>query len=211
VLEDVAAMVGACLALLEATHDVRWLDAALELQAEQDARFADTAGGGYWRTGVDADALPLREKPEYDGAEPSGNALAAENLVRLFHLTGDERFRVQAEGVFRALDDLLRRAPTTAPRLVAALEDLHAEPETVVIVGPRSAWAPLLNKVVTAGGATRAGRLVLCAEGPESPLARGLPVHFAGRTPPVDPTAASAYVCRGATCAPPVNWTEGDP
>ena len=211
VLEDVAAMVGACLALLEATHDVRWLDAALELQAEQDARFADTAGGGYWRTGADADALPLREKPEYDGAEPSGNALAAENLVRLFRLTGDERFRVQAEGVFRALDDLLRRAPTTAPRLVAALEDLHAEPETVVIVGPRSAWAPLLNKVVTAGGTTRAGRLVLCAEGPESPLARRLPAHFAGRTPPVDPTIAAAYVCRGATCAPPVNWTEGDP
>jgi dTDP-4-amino-4,6-dideoxygalactose transaminase len=44
------------------------------------------------------------------------------------------------------------------------------------------------------------------------PRTRALvPVHFAGRTPPVDPTAASAYVCRGATCAPPVNWTEGDP
>ena len=48
-------------------------------------------------TPMDKKDLIVREKPGYDGATPSGNSMAAMNLLRLYDFTGNNSY-VQARG-----------------------------------------------------------------------------------------------------------------
>jgi uncharacterized protein YyaL (SSP411 family) len=45
--------------------------------------FLDKQGGGYFNTPGEDPSVLLRVKEDYDGAEPSGNSVAAINLIRL--------------------------------------------------------------------------------------------------------------------------------
>jgi uncharacterized protein YyaL (SSP411 family) len=132
-LDDYAFMVAACIDLYEATGRLEWLDAAVRLQEEQDARFSDV-DGGYYLTPSDGESLLVREKPTYDGAVPSGNSVSAENLLRLHDFTADSRFRDAAERLFAALSSRVGRAPTGAPRLLVALDRYYDRALEVVIV-----------------------------------------------------------------------------
>ena len=92
-LDDYAFMVGACLDLYEATAGIVWLQRAVELQSDQDTRYIDAQSGGYYLAPAGGETLLVREKPAYDGAVPSGNSVAAGNLLRLHDLTGDAKWR----------------------------------------------------------------------------------------------------------------------
>ncbi len=196
VLEDYAAVIGAALDLFEATGAVEHMETARALQTTQDALFADTAAGGYFRRAVDAFGPPLREKPDYDGAEPSGNALSALNLLRLAEITGDDRFRSAGEATIRALDRLMREAPTTIPTMLCALDFALGPVEQVVVVGEAAARAPFLKRLRR----DFAPRRVLLAGAPGDPIG-GLPL-FTGR---LDSVAPVVYFCRDGACAAPID------
>ena len=144
-LDDYAAMVAACLDLYETTGSEVWLLDAVELQKQQDARYLDSDGGGYYLTPNDGEDLLVREKPAYDGAVPSGNSIAASNLLRLHDLTGDVKWRDTAERVFSSLGFRVTRSPTAYPLLLAALDHYYDLPLEIAIVSPssRAEAAPL--------------------------------------------------------------------
>ena len=200
VLEDYAALIGACLDLLQATGEMRFLEQALAWQEIQDTLFADAVEGGYYRSAHDAERLPIREKPEYDGAEPSGNALSAENLFVLAELTGDATFRDRGEGTLRALDRLFRKAPTTIPRALCALDFVLAPVRVIVLVGTPEQRAPFRAAL---RGRFRPDTLVL--EAAPGDAVTTLPL-FAGRTE----TRAHgvAHVCVDQRCELPANTVE---
>jgi uncharacterized protein YyaL (SSP411 family) len=135
-LEDHAALAVGLLDLYEATFETRWLDEAVRLYAVLAARFWDEAGGGFFMTAEGPGNALVREKPDYDGAVPSGNALAAEGLLRLAEITGDDRHRRMASRTLQALADGITRSPSGAPRLLAAYEFLLDRPREIVIVRP---------------------------------------------------------------------------
>jgi hypothetical protein len=136
-LDDYAFMIAACLDLYQTTAIPNWLLTAIELQAEQDARFLDVAGG-YYLTPNDGEALLVREKPAYDRAVPSGNSVAANNLLRLHDITGDEKWRTAAERLFAAFAFQVARAPTAFPQLLVALDHYYDTPLEIVIIAPKS-------------------------------------------------------------------------
>ena len=70
-----------CFDLYEATFEPRWLREALALADETERLFADPAGG-WFMTAADHEKLIAREKPAYDGAEPSGTSVALLNALR---------------------------------------------------------------------------------------------------------------------------------
>src|SRR6185295_191688 len=127
-LEDHAFLAAGLVDLYEATGEARWLTTAISLHDELERRFAHPEGG-YYRTPADHEALLAREKPAYDGAEPTGNSVAALTLLRLASLTGgspaapptggpepkvkalEDRFREQAEKLLRSCGALLAGAP----------------------------------------------------------------------------------------------------
>ena len=198
VLDDYATLIGGLLDLLEATGDARWLGHAERLQAVVDRHFADEAGG-WFRTADDGEVLLFREKPTYDGAEPSGNAQGALNLLRLAAITDEAGYRKRAEGVLRAMGELASRAPHAVPKLLCAVDLAHAEASVVVIVVPageaveagqtlwseaRRVFAPHAIRLISPEGGPLAQRLAVFADRP----AKG---------------TATAYVCVGTTCEPP--------
>ena len=119
-LSDYAFLINGLLALHRATDDKAWLNAAQKLQAKQDELFADKTGGGYYFTSKDHETLLVRTKRYVDSAQPSGNSVSAENLVRLARLTKEKRYQEQAGKIFDAASVLLSRAPYAAPRLATA-------------------------------------------------------------------------------------------
>ena len=72
-------------------------------------------------------------KEDYDGAEPSGNSVATAVLLRLAHITGDEKFAARAEAILRAFAPKLEEQPSQAPQMLVALGDWLSEPAQVVI------------------------------------------------------------------------------
>ena len=146
VLDDHAFLIAGLLELFEATGERPWLDAAISLQAEQDARFFDETAGGYWMTPDDGETLLARHKPASDGARPSGNGVAAQNLLRLHHLTSAVEYRVRAEMTLRAFSDVLQAHPSGYARLLEALDFMLDTPAEILIVTPgeRDAAEPFL-------------------------------------------------------------------
>src|SRR5437867_1006903 len=85
-LEDHAFLAAGLVDLFEATGEARWLERARALHEALAKRFAEPEGG-FFRTPGDHEALLAREKPAYDGAEPTGNSVAALTLLRLEAMT----------------------------------------------------------------------------------------------------------------------------
>jgi hypothetical protein len=148
-LDDYAFLIAGLLDLHEATFESRWLERAIALQGTQDAHIADDAGGGYFATPGDHEALLAREKPDYDGAEPSGNAVALQNLLRLHSLTTDDAYRARADALLRAFGRGLQRRPSAMARLLVGLDYRLDRAKEIIIVTPatRDAAAPLLQQL----------------------------------------------------------------
>jgi uncharacterized protein YyaL (SSP411 family) len=148
-LDDYAFMVGACLDLYEATGDAVWLERAVELQSDQDARYLDAQSGGYYLTPSGGETLLVREKPAFDRAVPSGNSVAARNLLRLHDFTTDAEWRSAVERLFASLSFRVTRAPNGFPLLLVALDHYYDTPLEVAVVAPlnRADAGPLAERL----------------------------------------------------------------
>jgi len=101
-----------------------WLAWAVELQDKLDGNFWSEAHAGYvMRPTLAGDEL-LAIRDDYDGAEPSPNHMAAENLLKLAALIDEPRHMERAETLLRAGTPILERQSFACPLLLAAL-DLH--------------------------------------------------------------------------------------
>lgn len=207
-LDDYAFLAAGLLDLYEATFDLRWLDEAERLHAALAEDFWDPSQGGYFETGRDRDPALPRGKPADDGALPSGNAVAAENLVRLATLRDDEPARTRAVGCIRALGRQLEAAPTSAPRLLGVLEALLDRAREIVIVEPQEGGgetaAALRRVVATRYLPNRALAFVRNGAALES-ARRALP--FVGEKTTLD-GRATAYVCERGRCLAPTSDPE---
>ena len=87
-LDDYTCLGNALVTLYEATFDERWIDEAIALADTVLTRFSDPAGGGFFYTADDHEALISRQKDIQDSSVPSGNAMAATMLLRLGKLSG---------------------------------------------------------------------------------------------------------------------------
>jgi uncharacterized protein YyaL (SSP411 family) len=98
-------------------------------------------------TSDDHEAPLAREKPAYDGAEPSGNSVAVMSLLRLYELTGREGYRLRAEELFRAFGGVLRRSPRGIAEMLLAQDFRASAPRELVIVtrGGREGAEPFLE------------------------------------------------------------------
>jgi uncharacterized protein len=135
-LGDYAFFVRGLLALHRATGDERWLHAAAELTEEQIRRLRDPHGG-FYVAGESPDVL-FRSKDVFDGATPSGNAVAILNLLDLAERTGDSMWRNEARFALQAFGSVIQ-THTEAMRMMAiAVRRYHALAEGVEGVVGRS-------------------------------------------------------------------------
>ncbi|HZS53651.1 MAG TPA: thioredoxin domain-containing protein [Bryobacteraceae bacterium] len=132
-LDDYAFLAQAMLDLFETTFQANYLSLALDLARRGFAKFEDEEHGGFFSTVQGERDLLLRMKDDYDGAEPSGNSVATDVLLRLAHLTGDQSFSRRAEQSLRTFAPKLSAQPTIAPQMLVALNRWLSESSQVVI------------------------------------------------------------------------------
>ena len=192
-LDDYALLANGVLELLQCRWRNADLDFACELVDVLLARFEDPRGGFFF-TADDHEALIHRPKPFADEAVPSGNGVAANVLLTLGHLLGEQRYLDAAERTVRAALHSIERYPEGHATLLRALRTLIAPPQQVVIRAPEAelgAWRAAL----AASYVTRRTAFAI----PADAAVRGLLADRVARAP-----RGTAYVCEGLTCRAPV-------
>jgi uncharacterized protein YyaL (SSP411 family) len=206
-LDDYAFVCAGLIDLFEATFEPRWLEEAVALAGDVERLFADPAGG-WFMTAEDHERLIAREKPNYDGAEPSGTSVALLNALRLATFTSDDRWRAIADRAFGAIAPTLTENPLALTEALLALDYASDEAKEIAIVWPRDAGPEAARPLLDLVRRTFLPNHALAA-GSEADLpALGKRVAFIA-----DKTAAggraTAYVCVRGRCELPVHDRDG--
>lgn len=199
-LDDYAFYCWALVELYETDFSVSCLREAAGLAKQMEALFWDEAGGGFYLTAAGAERLIVRQKDAFDGAMPSGGAMAGLALVRLARLTEEERFRDLADRQLNWLAGEAGRQPEAyCASLLAMMEALYPRRELVC------ASAEGIPDWLAETG--ERGRLAVLAKTPEN--SRGLAL-LSPRSEqyPVPEAGEMLYLCREGACAPPVRSAE---
>ncbi len=134
-LDDYAFLMSALVELYESDFDIGWLESAAQLAEGLDRLFRDESSGGFHFTGSDHEQLLVRSKSGFDGAIPSGNAMAALSLLKLSTYSGREDYARRAQETMRAFQVLLERAPSAFAHMLCALDYYIDTPREVAVVG----------------------------------------------------------------------------
>jgi len=206
-LDDYAFIAVGLLDLYEALFDRSALERAIDLGEIMLREFWDDDGGGLFYTGVSQEKLISRAKPIFDASIPSGNAMATQLLLRLHHLTGDQRYYQYAEKVLRSYYEAMENQPYGFAHLLCALDFYLEKPKDVVMIGERGdpGVEDLLAKIHSIYQPNMTIQLVSPRETLErlSPLLRG-------KSQVGD--KATVYVCHNFACSAPVtSWDELKP
>jgi uncharacterized protein len=137
--DDYAFIIKALLELYESTFEPSFLSSAHELNTWFLAHFWDAAQGGFFMISDSAEILLVRKKEIYDGATPSCNSVAFENLVRLAHLTGDASSEQRASELSHCFSAAVHQSPSAHTWFLCALDSAIGPVHDLVIVGKRYA------------------------------------------------------------------------
>jgi len=183
--------------MFEATGERRFLDQAVTWQGAFDAHYADAETGGYYWSADDATDLLLRPHSTTDDATPNPNAVAAGNLVRLAVLTGDDKWRAQADRLFEGVLAIAGKNLFGHVALLNAL-DLRLRGAEIVCTGAeaerfaRSALKlPFVDRIVLRAGA-----------------AADLPAMHPAQEKLKAMAESAAFVCVGERCSLPATAPE---
>jgi uncharacterized protein YyaL (SSP411 family) len=198
-LDDYAFYAWALLELYEVTFDVEWLAKACETAESLLEGFFDRENGGFWPYANDGEQLITRKKETYDGAMPSGNAVAGLVLSRLGRLTGEQKWREAAALQMAYLAGAAERYPAGHSfALLALLEELWSAGELVVTAQePPEELEQFLREEAHPG-------LVVLLKTPESAQSLGELAPFTNAYP-IPEQGAQYYLCRDGACQQPVD------
>jgi len=197
-LEDYAFLAEGLLTLYEATFEARWLEWAQELATWMCRHFVDERQGGFFDTSDDHERLIHRPKDLQDNATPSGNAVAADVLLKLGLLDGDDGYRTLAEQSVATMTKLMSQYPSGFGEWLKVATFMLSKPYEIALIGAHEELGPLLGVI---RGAYRPFQVVAAGDEAEAvvPLLRDRP-KVGGK--------GTAYVCQNFVCRAPITDPE---
>jgi hypothetical protein len=203
-LDDYAFLAVGLLDLFEATLDRSLLARTIELTDILIGEFWDDDDGAFFYTGKSHEQLISRAKPAFDASIPSGNSMAAQLLLRLYHYTSREVYLKKAETILRSYHDSMAAQPFGLAHMLGALDFYLRKPKEIVIVGEPD--EPRTREILEGVHSTYLPNSTLQLVRPNekidemAPLLKGKS-QVGGR--------ATGYVCHNFTCSAPVTtWDE---
>ena len=205
-LEDYAFFVWGLIELYETSFHLRYLEEALALTRTMTDLFWDEKHGGFYFMGGENEPLIARAKEAYDGAVPSGNSVAALNLLRLGRMTGRAELEERAEGVIRAFALQIAAAPMAHTQFLNALDFLMGPSQEIVVAGnPESGDTQAMIRAIH--GAFLPNRVLLLREAVEG---GGRLSSLAPYTEPLRTLEGrtTVYLCENYACKRPMTDPE---
>jgi uncharacterized protein YyaL (SSP411 family) len=200
-LDDYASTIRGLLSLHEVTLEASWLQAATDLADAMVQRFSDGKNlGVLYDTGPNHSTLFTRARDTSDSVKPCGGSSAADVLLRISRITGDESYERVAAAMLGLVWDQMLAHPLASGNWLCAL-DLHlSDPEEIVVVGHRD--DPNTQPLLMAIRRQYRPNKVLAGFQPGDAV---FPVteKLASDREIMDGRPA-VYLCRRRTCHPPV-------
>ncbi len=159
---------------------------------------------GSFLTAFDSEEILFRQKEIYDGAIPSGNSIAALDLIRLDRMTLTPEFEQKTRAIFKTFADEIGVRASAYAQLLIALDFAIGPSKEIVIAGDanlpktdemvKQVFKPFLpNKVVLFRSAKDKEAAEIISIAP-----------FIKEQPPLN-VGPTAYVCQNHTCKLPTN------
>jgi uncharacterized protein YyaL (SSP411 family) len=209
-LDDYAFTALACLDAYEATADLSYFKFAHAIADAMIARFFDPTAGGFFDSepasdGKSLGVLATRRKPLQDSPTPAGNPMAAIALVRLFHYTGDARYRDQAEQTLETFAGVAEQYGVFAATYgIAAVHWLEERVQVVVIAGNGGDDGG--DEFVAAAAPFSFSKTTLRLKANQA-VTGNLPPLLAATIPSLPQLGSGrsfAVLCSGSCCQPPI-------
>ncbi len=193
--DDYANLITAALALHALTGDPIYITNARELTASLEDNHWDDKDGGFYHASQKHTKLPIKSRTIEDDATPNANSAMIGNYNDLYHLTGENSFKIKAEQLVEAFASAAKSNPFAAPGL---LKNTILLQDTIQLVltnelNPSKSEMLLLALKHTGLDAT------IHITGANSNLPENHPAH--GKTASSD--KPTLYICRAMTCANP--------
>lgn len=192
------------LELFFATQNPHFLEGAIQLSQSALDKFYDEASGRLYMTESHDEVLPVRPDDSYDGAIPSATSMFVWNLVRLYRVTGQQKWQKAAEQIESSVRSILLQYPSGFTFLLSALDFQLGPSHEVVIAGP--AEHPLTQALLKE---LREGyhpfAVYILKEKDDSPVTRLAEYAGSYKTLEHKPTA---YVCEKFLCYEPTHDIE---
>ncbi len=204
-LQDYSFLTMGLLDLYEGSFDIHWLDVALSLARKQIEIFWDQPNGGFFDTPekVNEPAILLRTKDDYDGAEPTGNSIAALNLLRLGQMTDNKEWHQMAEATINAFGSRIQQTPEVTPQMLVALDWNLSTPKEIIIVGtPGSEDSKSMLRAVHSNFIPNKVILYINSENAKKRVLSFLP--FIEGMKMID-NKTTVYICENYACQLPTN------
>jgi uncharacterized protein YyaL (SSP411 family) len=134
-LDDYAFFVWGLIELYETVFDAKYLKLAVEFTERMLLYFWDNQQGGFYQIASFSEFALTRNKEIHDGAYPSGNSVAALDLIRLARMTGETRYEEKANELLQAFSADVIRLPSAHSHMMSALDFALGPSSEVVIAG----------------------------------------------------------------------------
>jgi len=191
-LDDYAFLIQALVHLQEISGDTNYLEKAKVVTERVVEDFLDPATDFFFYTNTNQTDVIVRKKEVYDGAQPSGNAVMADNLFRLGLYFDKSDWKGKSIQMISSLGNAIVRYPTSFGSWACSLlEILNGTNEIVVISEkPQHILTQVLKEYIP-------HKIIMAAaDGSNSfPLLSGKGKY----------EGAALYLCRDYTCENPVS------
>lgn len=197
-LEDYAFLIKANLDAYQVTFDFSYLEFALSLNDTVIEKFYDEVNGGFFDS-IESDELILKTKEIYDGAEPSGNGIQIQNLIKIQNITQNKKFEYIIEKSLNLFFPEIGKSSFSYPETILALLNYLKKNTEIIFTGSEIDLRELKNYIM---GSFIPFKLMLKANSDIekiSPLINNESFKF---------DIPNVYICKDFKCERPVNNLE---
>ena len=133
-LDDYSFFIWGLLELYESTLEEKYLEVALNLNETVLKYFWDESNGGFYFIATDSEQLITRQKEIYDGAIPSGNSIALQNLMWLHKITARNDLKINSELLINSFSNNIKNSPSAFTQFLCSFDYYKSNIIEIVIV-----------------------------------------------------------------------------
>lgn len=201
ILDDYAFLTYGLIELYESSYEILYLKKAIDLTEAMIDLFFDEKNAGFFLYGKDSEKLIARPKELFDGAIPSGNSVAAYNLIRLARITGKSLFEEISKDVLDYIaGSIISEEINHSFFLIASSFALNKTKELICVIKDESEK----EKIKDTLSDMQAFNLTVIIKNEEnsSELEELIP---STKDYTLKDNKATYYLCEGNSCFPPTN------
>lgn len=149
-LDDYAFLIQSLIQLQEVTGDTSYLERAKEVLEHVVEDFSDSNSAFFFYTSKKQTDVIIRKKEVYDGAQPSGNSIMADNFYRLGIYFDKNNWKERSQNMVSSLGNAIIRYPTSFSFWACLQMELSNGTNEIVIISatPQGTLKQLLKEYV---------------------------------------------------------------